>query len=346
MNICLAISVYDKYYDLINCVNSARHNGFKHVYVLSSSDANISHLSKVCNELEVELIVVETSAFKTTSSKPDFYNMITPRVWDLQRTAVNNLSKYYDYIVHTHADGWIMSKNFLAYLRDFFRNSQDVLFLYRGVGENYKIALGSPLGSIDDHFYVVNTNSKKQLAFFEKKYEDFSIMNLNIHGILSIFAYVICKPSEKYHYDNTTLWKEWDGSYRDSSVANPLRPFVYNNKLGLLHCQNDDFPPHFGESLQKNIWLENNIPLDKFVFSGELSINDFKKLESRYKRMKTTLSALGLYQNRYGQYFMVEKDFKNIYLKPWQLPLILIEKLIRFVLKKRKIRIIEDERIR
>lgn len=345
IKLCLAISVYDKYQDLANCVNSARLNGFSNIFVFASSDANVSRLQEICNHLKVELTVVETGRYSATNSKAEFYKMITPRVWDLQRAAVNKLKDKFGFIVHTHSDGWIMSDVFAKNIMRVITNDSQILFMYRGVGERYKNILGSPLGSIDDHFYVIKLENNPYLDFFQRTYEDFGLQNLNIHGILSLFAYVICKKNEQLHYDDTKSWLEWDGWQRDYSVANPLRPFVYNKELGLLHCHNDDFPGHLGEALQESIWLENNLPTCDLLLSSELRHQDYVKYKKRYIRMKSVLAVLGLHRNRFGYYHALEKDFKDIYKRPWKIPLVFMEKLVRFLLRSVKLRLVHDERI-
>ena len=344
--LCLAISVYDKYQDLENCVNSARLNGISNIFVFAPSDAKISRLQAICNQLEIELTVVETGRYSTTNSKAEFYRMITPRVWDLQRAAVNKLKDEFYFIIHTHSDGWILSDKFVENIIQIIKNNSEIVFIYRGVGNRYKNIIGSPLGSIDDHFYVIKLHNNPYIDFFHRTYGDFALDTLNIHGILSLFAYVICKKNEQLHYDDTKSWLEWDGQQRDYSVANPLRPFVYNKELGLLHCHNDDFPGYLGEALQESIWLENSLPKSDLLLSSEARHQDYIKYKKRYIRMKKVLVTLGLHRNRFGYYHALEEDFKEIYKRPWKIPLIFMEKLLRSLLKAVKLRLVVDERIR
>lgn len=341
---CLAISVYDKYDDLRNCIFSARHSNFSDIYVFATADANVTELKKICQSQNVDLTIVQSSQFHSTSSKAEFFRMITPRIWDLQRTAVLKLAESYDYIVHTHADGWILGKKFHEFIEERFLRRPSLQFLFRGLGSKYKNIVGSPLGSIDDHFYVINLRNLSNLSFFEKTYDSFGVDNINIHGILSLFAFVDCHRSRILHYDDTHLWVDWHGSKRDSRYGNPLRPFVLNHKLGLIHCHTDDFPELLGYKLQLNLWKNYGLPEEAFSNHERLNDVDVDKYKNEYFRMVSALKRVGVYQNRYGNYNKVRQDFVNLFLRPWTIPLAYFNLIRKLILRLLKMRVIKDER--
>ena len=63
---------------------------------------------------------------------------------------------------------------------------------------------------------------------------------------------------KSYHCYDGKEWKSWDEENVRYLNGNPLRPFIFNNKLKLLHCHVDDFPFDLGKSLQA-IYLKENI---------------------------------------------------------------------------------------
>ena len=86
---------------------------------------------------------------------------MTSRVWLTQREALKRLSHDCDYIMHTHSDGWFLNfKKLEELFEEMIESDKD--FYYRGVGITKPYFPGAPIGSLDDHFYIITSSAIKK----------------------------------------------------------------------------------------------------------------------------------------------------------------------------------------
>jgi hypothetical protein len=243
----LVISVYDKVDDLLICIELAKKAGFHSILVVAELEKPAQLALK---NLDLERIhYVKSCNFEYSKDKFNFFKSITNRVWNAQRTGLSILAKETDFVMHTHADGWVLDGEKINSLIDVLEN-KDLDFAYRGMGLTFSNFPGSPTGTIDDHFYIIRSTVILGSTFINKPLIDFLPGYFNIHGILSTWIISEIGISRTFHYDDTKNWLNWDNSRRNFINGNPLRPCVYNEKLKLLHCHSDDFPNGLGKALQ------------------------------------------------------------------------------------------------
>ena len=316
----LVISVYDKVEELEILLNLAKYIGFAKIAVVCESDGNVSAIKKLNEKYDFILVVVESSLFCFSKDKFKFYCSITPRVWEAQRQGLILLSEHAEYVMHTHSDGWLLDKCSIKNLIDKIYAS-DIEFAYRGTGFTFQNLLGSPTGSIDDHFYIVKSSAIKKSIFINKALIDYLPGYFNIHGILSSWVISEFGLTKSLHYDDTRTWINWDGSIRNYKKGNPLRAYVFNPQFGLLHCHADDFPRNTGKALQAYHLslvddLKENEVIVKFIneygsdlestkkaLSGNyksirLKLNCFIDFDEDYKNLKSMEERLKVYQNK------------------------------------------------
>jgi len=252
------ISVYDRLDDLkinLELIQSYKIN--KHIFVSCPQDAPISKIKEICSRYSVTLLSHETISINKKSNVLTNASL-SNRVWDTQRFAIKEASRYCDIVIHTHSDCWLMNfEKFIGILRIFIANK--VSFGFRGVGITKVYFPGAPLGSIDDHFMIFNSTLVRNSNFLDKEYKELFPGILNIHGIWSLFLYTEIGTKNYLHYDNGQNWFSWDNKKVDHLRGNPLRPYVYNKNLSIIHCHISDFPRNTGKNLQANLLLKHKL---------------------------------------------------------------------------------------
>tara|TARA_B110000211_G_scaffold77303_1_gene90634 strand:- start:9198 stop:10349 length:1152 start_codon:yes stop_codon:yes gene_type:complete len=303
----LVISVYDKVDELEILLNLAEYIGFIKIAVVCESDGDITAIKKLNEKYDFIFQVIESAPFTFSRDKFQFYCSITPRVWEAQRQGLLLLSDYVDYVMHTHSDGWLLDKCAIQSLIGRMSDN-NIEFAYRGTGFTFQNLLGSPTGSIDDHFYIVKSKAIKKSIFIKKALVDYLPGYFNIHGILA--SWIICEfgLTKSLHYDDTRNWTNWDGSIRNYRKGNPLRSYVFNPKVGLLHCHADDFPEDSGRALQAHHLslvddLAGNEAIDKFI--GKYG-RDFSETKS------SLLADYNKVRSKLNLYLDFDEDYKNI----------------------------------
>lgn len=299
----LVISVYDKVDDLEICIELAKKAGFHSILVVAENESAAKSALADSNVERVHFL--ESCEFKPSNDKFEFFKSITNRVWSAQRTGLRILARETDFVMHTHADGWILdgeSVNSVIKKLD----ADDLDFAFRGMGFTFINFPGSPTGTIDDHFYIVRSSTILASKFINKPLIDFLPGYFNIHGILSTWIISEIGLSKSFHYDDTKKWKNWDGSRRNYANGNPLRPFVYSEEHQLLHCHSDDFPENLGRAIQAMYLLkaghsEYSTILKNFVTTN-LDGSCIEKLQRIYKFKSRSLK----------RYLDFDEDYKNL----------------------------------
>lgn len=317
----LVISVFDKLEDVTMCIELARLAGFFSILVVAE-DEEITRqcLAKICNS-DIEIRLVESVPYDVSKVKTkfDFFKKISIRVWQAQRTGLIQLSETCDYVMHTHADGWILSGEKVETIINTM-NEKKCGIAFRGMGITFRNFPGSPTGSIDDHFYIVRSSQIQASLFLKKPLVDFLPGYFNIHGILSQWIISEIGISKAYYYDNTRSWLNWDNSKRNFEKGNPLRSFVYNSEYALLHCHCDDFPNKLGQALQaryikkvKNYTDSKNLHSFVEKYQNENVLEDLLKL---YKRKSLLLKLTLNFEEDYRNLQLMEQLLKAFRRKP------------------------------
>ncbi|EGU40417.1 hypothetical protein [Vibrio splendidus] len=313
MKIGLVISVYNKLEELEVLLNLSRICNFNEVLIVCENDAPLDDISKLKEKIPFDIEVVASTEFKSSDNKFEFYQSITPRVWEAQRKGIIRLAESVDYIMHTHSDGWILNKDFPLQLATKMM-TENYDFAYRGVGITYQNPIGSPTGTIDDHFYMVSSKLVNKSLFIRKSLPDYLPGFFNIHGILSTWIISEVGVSNSFHYDDTREWLNWDGSNRNYKIGNPLRAYVKNEKLGLIHCHADDFPENAGKAIQANDLnkyreLADDPEISKFI--EKYSANVDIKLLKHYEKLSKRLKMFGDFSDYHKNLAVMESNLKR-----------------------------------
>jgi hypothetical protein len=338
----LLISVYDKIVDLeilleINRMSSL----FSQVLVTVSSDAPIKPIEKMCQKYDAQMIITETPPH-ISREKGYFDHMVslTSRVWITQREGLKTLAQSCDYIMHTHADGWFLNSVELKKILETVKNKR-IDFAYRGVGLTKPYFPGAPVGSLDDHFYIVSSAAVKSSSLMKRKLVDCLPGYFNIHGILAWFLINDVGIANSYHYDDGKGWVSWDDKNVHYMIANPLRPYVLNSQLGLLHCHVEDFPNDTGRSLQANQIVEYGLDKKSEVLNAFLKIylkRDIKgKLAKERKKLKLQLAFFLYYEYRNNNLAFLANDLQKFRSSPLRSLIMNFLKLVFQGLTQRKL---------
>lgn len=290
-NIGLVISVYDKIEDLEICVELAKVAGFSSILVVAEDEDKSKEALKQFNSAPIKF-VKSCEYLPSDKNKFEFFKHVTCRVWQAQRLGLKELSNKTDFVVHTHADGWILDGQKIKHIVDHL-NKNELDFAYRGMGITFRNFPGSPTGTIDDHFYVVRSSVIRNSLFMSKPLVDYIPGYFNIHGILSSWLISEIGISNSWHYDDTKSWQNWDDSPRNYVSGNPLRPCVYNEKFALLHCHIDDFPSKIGRAIQARYLNKHSLGLKSKLLNAFINANlDDKSINSIQLRNETNLKLL------------------------------------------------------
>lgn len=305
MKIGIVISVFDKIEELEISLVLAEKANFDEILVVCENDAPIARIQELRHHYRFQIKVVESIDFKFSTEKFKFYQSITPRVWEAQRQGLLELANKVDFIMHTHSDGWILKGSTPRNIIDEM-NQNNFDIAYRGVGLTYQNLIGSPTGTIDDHFYLVRSRTVLDSLFLKKPMIDYIPGLFNIHGILSLWIISEIGLSKSYHYDNTREWVNWDGSIRNFRKGNPLRSYVLNEDRGLLHCHADDFPRDTGKALQVRDLKRYISVIDSDAINGFISKYEDLTVTSQLELEYHTL------RKRLKLYLDFDEDYKNL----------------------------------
>ncbi|MEZ9268330.1 hypothetical protein AB9R79_17475, partial [Vibrio splendidus] len=267
----LIISVYDKVDDLTICVELAKLAGFSSILVVAEDEEKSR---KALEKFQLAPIkFVSSCEYQTNgNSKFDFFKQVTCRVWQAQRVGLSELCDDTDFIMHTHADGWVLDGKKIDQIVEVLQRD-NLDFAYRGMGLTFRNFPGSPTGTLDDHFYIIRSKFVATSRFIHKPLIDYVPGYFNIHGILSMWLISEIGISNSWHYDDSKGWLNWDNSRRNYIAGNPLRPCVYNSEYSLLHCHSDDFPVNTGRAIQAKFLDEEKLGLESKIISEFIESN-------------------------------------------------------------------------
>lgn len=312
----LVISVYDKFDDLLILLELTKLSKLFHKVIVSiSEDAPIDLIDQKLKKYDIEILKTKTCKF-VPPSQDYFKHMVsmTSRVWLTQREALKRLSDDCDYIMHTHSDGWFLNfKKLEELFEEMIESDKD--FYYRGVGITKPYFPGAPIGSLDDHFYIITSSAIKESQLMKREIYDCLPGYFNIHGLLSSLLVNDIGISKSKHYDDGKSWKSWDETNVKFLEANPLRPFVFNTQYGLLHCHVEDFPESMGRSLQANYLKRFQLDLESDSIRNfcdkHHDDNIDKKLKSYEGNLRKKLNMFLAFDHRNNNLSFLENDLSK-----------------------------------
>ena len=336
MKLGYVISVYDRLPDLEQNLILLKAFSIRDVVVVTSADNPVlPDIQGLAAKYDALLVTPQLPTLVQTGSKEKFFESITPRLLISQFSGLLALASKVDIIGHTHADGWVLSCRHLENVKGWFHDPK-VNFAFRGTGRGYVNPVGSPLGSVDDHFYYFRSDFVQRSLMINSMGSLVDTKIFNIHGALMLLVNSELGVEGALHYDDGKNWINWDGSSRNHKRGNPLRPYVLNTNEGLLHCNFDDFPGNIGRAAQVTA-LRRFAPA---VTVSNLIVNELagESIESllkfslrRYKWLKLLRWLLWDFTEDYKNLENMKKKIRSEIKRPYLIPKQRLVSLFKFV---------------
>jgi len=208
----------------------------------------------------------------------------------VQMSCVGAMEMEVDYIIHMHADAWVLNEiKLLELVKDLKRSGK--FLAVRGCGLEY---LGGdiPFGHVDDHFFVFEKKYFKRNKILDFHPEELWPHKNTIHGILGSVFIVKMGLRNIWYYRNTKDLLCYDDKilgYRG------VKPSSYDPYYGFLHVHRGSFHNNFGKNIQamylkeakfnnsemiNNFIKDNFIPKYKLIYSLQ---NHEKNLNKKIK---------------------------------------------------------------
>jgi hypothetical protein len=243
IKIGIAISVYNKFDFVATNINIMR----KH---WSSVEP---YISVCCNDPETykklkPLVNGNLGINKLTlgedykiNSKQD----LRLRQHDCIRKSISGALENSDYVMHWHADAFVLDENSIIDLASSMKN-KDQLFCGRGLWLSYPCSK-TRYGDIDDHFFMVNSKHALETKMFDMSNnelvrDNFLKNGLSSEGVIAALARKFCTDEKIFVYsdmseceikDNIT---DTDPRYKDGIPHRRLPPVNLDPIRKFLHC--------------------------------------------------------------------------------------------------------------
>jgi hypothetical protein len=239
-----AVSVHDKFEDLSILVDILRHNFEEDYYIAVCSTAKNAE-SKL-KQLDIdEIIPAPDAKFEPSEGITPYVNLMYRILESLRRTCKACSEAGCDYVMHLHADAWVLEEETLQELQSELQD-QDKMIAVRGPGFTYAVQSGrsgATCGHVMDQFFLYDAEKLSNIDFFE-----FDAMDLmphsHIHTSLMILFLGNIQRSNMYFYSDMTDDVWWDGT--EKTRPPDVRPSAYNERWGLCHVASEDFPKNYG----------------------------------------------------------------------------------------------------
>jgi hypothetical protein len=208
----------------------------------------------------------------------------------------------------------------------------------RGFG--YGIYPGSsPLGHIDDMFFIADAQYAKSVDLFDIRPLALLPHKQSIHGMLNTVFLAKVGLDRIYHYDNHMHMVLWKGKPKIMPYERG-KPVIYDDRYGFLHLHKQSFTEDYGEKVQA-IYLKQE-GLDKGVFI-EKFINEnyddpekvFGYLDDLENKLNRKLKWIGFKPEDFGQEYISKINFlKKVKSRPDLIIRNLIARLVWPLFKK------------
>lgn len=231
----------------------------------------------------------------------------------------------FDYIVFLHSDSWILRhKSILKIISNLKNKKKPFAARGRGFGFHSK---ASPLGSLDDMFFVYDSN-------FIKKSKVFNFDSLqqiphvqDSHGIIvsnlvtklgTNNIHIYSDTSEMYFYKNKLLTEKTI----NFKYTNHTTPAIYDPKYDMIHIHTGAFNKNIGKSLQSYYLRKYKLKgpsikifNEKYYLTEKKLFNKIKELDN-YTRKLLSLNLISYDSLGYGKnYTKIINLLKNITFK-------------------------------
>jgi len=204
----------------------------------------------------------------------------------VQKSCLGALSLDVDYILHVHADAWVLNeKKLRALLKEVKKRNKK--FVIRGLGLSY-MGNDTPLGHMDDHFFIFEKEFAIERRFFDFNVEEFWPHKLSVHGILITNLISKIGLSNIWYYRNEIDLTYWDGK-KKISPKSPAKPSNYDNDFEFLHLHRQSFPLDYGKKIQALYLSEAGFNksdyikefLDRYLMPKDQLINELNEIERK-----------------------------------------------------------------
>ena len=319
----VAISLYDKFDDLAVLVDIIRENWDDEYYIAVCSSHNkgkemIENLNLNIDEYIDGSEIEYTPDMDENKGKINLHSRIASQF----RDSTNAVAKNTDYVMHVHADAWLLQEEkYDKIIKELENREKKAAVRGKGISfrdNRYRI------GHIMDQFIFFDSNH-----IVEENLLDFDPLEMmpdaGIHTILSILFLGRLGLGNIFYYSYRKEDEYWDG--RENPVESGVRPGIYNEKWGLLHLAKEDFPKNYGKELQAVYLQKNNLKkgenIQNLLDSSRNKDDIIQELAEIEDKLNRSLRILGYRQGDLDRQF---KRKKEILRKP-------VRKKIKFLLK-------------
>jgi len=303
----IAISLYDKFDDVRLLVDIIRENWEKEYYI-----------SICCNHPDAEAKLdgidadsIEQGAQIAYSPEMDgqrgHVNLMC-RVHDTFRRACQNaVEAECEYVVHNHADAWMLSENRFQSLVTELRQKNRKAAV-RGWDPTYRRP-GFWMGHPMDQYIVFDAKYCEEISFF-----DFSPLELLPHttnhtGLMLLLLGRIGLSNIWFYSDrHDDQW--WDN--REKHIIHGVRTAIYVPEWEYLHVATESFPDDYGKHIQagylRSHGLTNGAFIEEFLseYDKPLSaVND--ELRQIEREQNKRLQRLGFQKEDIGRKFIEKR---------------------------------------
>ena len=231
----------------------------------------------------------------------------------------------FDYIIFLHSDAWILKHDSILKLISDLKN-KNKFFAARGRGFGFH-SKSSPMGSLDDMFFIYNSKFIKKSKLFEFDALQQLPHIQNSHGIIVSNLVTKVGPNNVHIYSDTSKLYFYKNKFLTEKTnkfkfTNHTTPAIYDPKYAMIHIHTGAFTKTIGKSLQayylKKYKLSGpSIKLfnEKYSVDNKFLFNQIKSLDKNTKRL-LRLNLISYDSLGYGKnYTKIINLLKNINFK-------------------------------
>lgn len=255
----IAISLYDKFDDVRVLVDIIRQN-WEHEYYISIC-CNHPDAKSELSDLDVDSLEQGAQIDYDPSMEPSRGHInLMCRIHDSFRRACQNaVDAGCEYVLHNHADAWMLDEDRFLEFVDGLRE-KDCVAAVRGRDPTYRrpdFWMGQPM----DQYILFDGSYCDEIDFF-----DFSPLDLlphtNNHTGLMLLLLGRIGLSNIWFYSSYLDDQWWDGREKE---LHSVRPGIYVPKWEFLHIATESFPGSNGKHIQAGYLREHNLYQGKFI---------------------------------------------------------------------------------
>jgi hypothetical protein len=310
----IAISVYDKFEEVELLVDIIREN-WEHEYIITIC----------CNHPDGRNKLEHLPIDSYVQGDPVPYFPGKPRI-NLRYRVIDTIRKSCkaalelnpNTIMHVHSDAWPLNeKKYLKIVSNMYKNESYLAL--RGFGHGVYPG-SSPLGHVDDMFFIVDAQHAKHVDLFNIRPLALLPHLQSIHGILNTVFLAKVGLDKIYHYDNHMNMVLWKGKKKIQPYSRG-KPVIYDENYEFLHLHRQSFPDHYGEKLQaiylRSAGLIKGKYIKEFINKWQCNPNDvYKNLDKIEFELDRKIKWIGYRPEEFGQEYVAKIDFlKNVKIK-------------------------------